>query len=159
MKPSHKVLGRIQFLVRVVGKECRYLQQTDSRLFDIPITTERVAQLETESDLAERLDAFVGRFGRLQDTVGDKLLPALLSALGESPASVIDNLDKAERLGLIQSADDWLAIRQLRNQMVHEYVEDAALLVNALQRSHEFVPVLIEVAEQMMGEVQRRGWL
>jgi hypothetical protein len=29
-----------------------------------------------------------------------------LRALGESPASAIDNLDKAERLGLIQSADN-----------------------------------------------------
>ena len=29
-------------------------------------------------DLAERVDAFVARFGRLQDTAADKLLPELL---------------------------------------------------------------------------------
>jgi hypothetical protein len=159
MKPSHKTLGRLQFLVRVVGKECRYLQQTDSRLFDVPFTPERAALLEAQPDLAERVEAFVGRFGRLQDTVGDKLLPALLAALGESPASTIDNLDEAERLGLIQSADDWLAMRQLRNQMVQEHVEDAALLASALQSGHEFVATLIEAAEGMRGEVRRRGWL
>jgi len=33
--------------------------------------------------LAERLDAFAARFARLQDTAGDKLLPALLTWLGE----------------------------------------------------------------------------
>jgi hypothetical protein len=150
MKPSHKTLGRLQFLVRVVGKECRYLQQTDSRLFDVPFTPERAALLEAQPDLAERVEAFVGRFARLQDTVGDKLLPSLLAALGESPASAIDNLDKAERLGLIQSADDWLAMRQLRNQMVHEYVDDAALLSGALQSGHEFVPALIDSAERVI---------
>lgn len=41
-------------------------------------------------------------FWRLQDTIGDKLIPALLRALGEPQGAVIDNLDRAERLG-------WLA--------------------------------------------------
>jgi hypothetical protein len=50
------------------------------------------------------LAAFVSRFGRLQDTVGDKLLPALLSALAEPVGPAIDNLDKAEKLGLLESA-------------------------------------------------------
>ena len=159
MKPSPKILNRLQFLVRVAVKERRYLQETDSRLFDTPLTLERVTQLEMQPDLAERVDAFVGRFGRLQDTLGDKLLPMLLAALGESPAGAIDNLDKAERLGLIRSADDWLSMRQLRNQMVHEYVEDTTLLVNALQSGHDFVPMLVEAANRITGEAQRRGWV
>lgn len=45
----------------------------------------------------------MGRFGRLQDTLGDKLLPLLLSLLGEKVSSAIDNLDRAERLGFIES--------------------------------------------------------
>ena len=46
----------------------------------------------------------MARFGRLQDTVGDKFLPTLLSALAETPGAAIDNLDKAEKLGLMASA-------------------------------------------------------
>jgi len=34
--------------------------------------------LENNIELAERVEAFVARFGRLQDTLGDKLLPTLL---------------------------------------------------------------------------------
>ena len=76
--------------------------------------------------LAERLDAFVARFGRLQDTVGDKLLPSLLMALAEPVGPAIDNLDKAEKFGWIESTEDWMEMRRLRNQMVHEYIEDVA---------------------------------
>lgn len=106
----------------------------------------------------ERVEAFVGRFGRLQDTVGDKLLPVLLTALGETPAAAIDNLDRAERLGLIMSADEWMTMRKLRNQMVHEYVEDLTVLASALQTGHDFVPTLTGAANGLMAEIERRGW-
>lgn len=33
----------------------------------------------------------------------------------ESVGAVFENLDRAERLGLINDADDWLAVRKLRN--------------------------------------------
>lgn len=98
----------------------------------------------------------MGRFGRLQDTIGDKLLPALLGALGETPGPAVDNLDRAERWGWIPSADDWLAIRKLRNQMVHEYIEDPEVLADALQRGHEFVPTLGQVAQTMQKEIKKR---
>ncbi|MFM2408078.1 MAG: hypothetical protein RL358_820 [Pseudomonadota bacterium] len=101
----------------------------------------------------------MGRFSRLQETLGDKLLPALLSALGEKTASVIDNLDRAERLDLIDSAEQWLTMRSLRNQMVHEYVEDTAILENALQSGHQFVAEMIAAGEKMTAEIARQGWL
>lgn len=82
------------------------------------------------------MEAFVGRFGRLQDTVGDKLLPLLITALGEKASAAIDNLDRAERLGLLRSADELMAMRNLRNQMVHEYVEDPEVLISALRAGH-----------------------
>ena len=85
-------------------------------MFQADLTPERLAALEQDPDLAERIDAFVARFGRLQDTLGDKLLPHLLRALGEKPGAAIDNLDRAERLGWIESADQWLEIRRLRNK-------------------------------------------
>ncbi|MFZ4701460.1 MAG: hypothetical protein ACOYMG_15530 [Candidatus Methylumidiphilus sp.] len=150
-----KTALRLQFLARVVRKECRHLAITDSRLFE---SLFEVAQLEEDPDLAERVDAFVVRFGRLQDTIGDKLLPLLLATLGEKISSAMDNLDRAERLGLLKSADEWMTIRKLRNQMIHEYVEDPALLTNALQTAHFFVPELIAIADKMIAEIEQRGW-
>lgn len=151
-------LARLQFLARVVGKECRHLETTDRRLFATAMTSVRAASLADDTDLAERVEAFVGRFGRLQDTLADKLLPAILAALGEQTGAQIDNLDRAERLGWVESADQWLAIRQLRNQMVHEYMEDMAMLASALQSGHGFVASLLRAANAMVGELLARGW-
>lgn len=158
MTSGEKVALRLQFLSRVVRKECGHLETTDQRLFRLPFTREQAVLLETDPDLAERVEAFVGRFGRLQDTVGDKLLPSLLNAIGEKTGAALDNLDRAERLGFISSVDEWLAMRSLRNQMVHEYVEDLAVLASSLMTGHEFVQPMISAARKMLAEIERRGW-
>lgn len=151
--------ARLQFLARVVSKEARHLEVTDKRLFASGFTLGHVTRLESDADLAERVDAFVSRFSRLQDTLGDKFLIVILTALGETTGVAIDNLDRAERLGLIASVDDWMVMRKLRNQMVHEYVEDHAVLFSALQAAHMFVPELVAVAGKFLSEVGRRGWV
>lgn len=149
---------RLQFLCRVVQRESRYLQQTTQRLFTDAFTAQAVPQLEADPDRAERVEAFVGRFGRLQDTLGDKLIPAVLAALGERSGAAADNLDRAERLGFVASADEWFAMRGLRNQMVHEYVEDPTVLWDALQAGRRYVPALAATAQALVAEVTRRGW-
>lgn len=150
---------RLQFLARVVEKECRHLSITDDRLFRSGFGLEQILLLEENPDLAERVEAFASRFSRLQDTIGDKLAPSLLIALGEKASSTLDNLDRAERLGFLGSAEEWLVIRKLINQMVHEYVEDPSLLADALERAHVFVPDLISAAGKMITEIEQRGWL
>jgi hypothetical protein len=147
--------ARLEFLARVTDKECRHLLDTDGRLFGNLFTIEDAQKIEADPILAERLDAFVSRFGRLQDTVGDKLLPALLNALAEPTGAAIDNLDKAEKLGLIESADTWMEMRRLRNQMVHEYIEDLAVLTSALRNGHAFVPALVAAARCCTAEARR----
>jgi hypothetical protein len=148
-------VARLQFLSRVAEKECLHLLDTDGRLFGQPFTAAVAAKIAADPLLAERLDAFVSRFGRLQDTVGDKFLPALLDALGESTGPAIDNLDKAERFGLIDSSDSWMEMRRLRNPMVHEYIEDLAVLSSALRSGHGYVHLLVKAAHNCVAEAHR----
>ena len=155
MKLPPALTARLEFLSRVTQKECVYLLDTDRRLFGNLFTIEEAQKIEADPLLAERLDAFVSRFGRLQDTVGDKLLPALLTALAEKTGPAIDNLDRAEKFGLIESTDAWMEIRKLRNQMVHEYIEDLAVLSSALRSGHLFVPTLVATANRLVAEVKR----
>ena len=147
--------ARLEFLSRVTQKDCAYLLDTDRRLFSSLFTEEEAQKIQADPILAERLDAFVSRFGRLQDTLGDKLLPALLVALGEKAGPAIDNLDRAEKFGFIESADAWMEMRKLRNQMVHEYIEDLAVLSSSLRSGHAFVPTLAAAAALLVGEVKR----
>lgn len=99
----------------------------------------------------------MARFGRLQDTLADKLLPSTLGWLAEPVGPAIDNLDRAEKLGLLGSADEWLAARKLRNRMVHEYVRDAARLAEALNEGHRLVPLLTSFARKVNEFCAARG--
>ena len=149
-------IERLRFLVKVVQRETKHLQTTDQRLFEKPFNHEMANQLESNDELAERVEAFISRFARLQDTIGDKLLPQLLSFLGERPGAAIDNIDRAERLGWIKSSDIWMETRKLRNQMVHEYIDDLMILIDVLNLGHERVSHLIYAAAQMLGEIEAR---
>ena len=146
---------KLRFLADTAIAEAELLQTTDGRLFAVAMTAERAASLRTDIDLAERTDAFVARFGRLQDSVADKLLPALLDGLAEPVGPAIDNLNKAERLGWIGSVDAWIEVRRLRNRMIHEYVRYPAELASALRAAHAAVPLLADAAAAMVA----RGWL
>lgn len=147
---------RLLFLSRVTKKEVDYLHITDQRVFSEALTTEKLKTIAEDVELAERLDAFVSRFSRLQDNLDDKMLPALLTALGEKTGPFIHNLDRAERFGWVNSVEDWMNTRQLRNKMVHEYIEDTRVLVDALNAGHRFVPELIFTANQLTSEAQKR---
>ena len=139
-------LARLQHLCDVVALESRHLIQTDARLFAVPFDEPRVLSLQHDQDLAERVDAFVARYARLQDTVGDKLLPEILRLSAETLGSVLDNLIRAEKLGWLTSADDWIEARRLRNEMIHEYVRSATRLAHGLQSAHAKVPLLLSMA-------------
>lgn len=152
-------LARLRFLVRLVAREAAHLRATDDRVFSRAFSVERATGLAADIDDAERVEAFVARFSRLQDTLGDKLLPVVLALLGESTGAAIDNLDRAERLGFVGSADQWMATRRLRNRMVHEYVEDPAVLAESLREGHALVPMLLATAAALLDEVRRRGWI
>ena len=152
------VRERLAFLLETVVLEAEHLQATDGRLFAETFTAERAASLRADALLAERLDAFAARFARLQDTAGDKLLPALLTRLGEPLGSVLDNLDRAARLGLLtQPSETWIAARALRNRMVHEYIRNPELLAQAVNAAHLAVPMLVEFVEACAGCVRAKG--
>lgn len=147
---------RIRALVDIARLETKYLLKTDGRLFPSPVTVEDIRTLPENDDFAERVDAFVARFGRLQDTLGDKLLPAFLRIMEETPGTMVENLDRAERLGLIRSADDWSTLRKLRNRMIHEYVKSPEELADALNAAHEFIPALHSALDAIIARIGQR---
>lgn len=141
--------ARLRFLLRVVDKELVHLDYAASQVFSQPFTLERAQQLETDPMLALALEAFTSRFCRLQDTIGDKLLPAWLGAMGEKTSVLLMNLDKAEKLSLLASADKWIMLRQLRNQMVHEYIEQPEILFNAIEVAYQNIDFVKDFAARL----------
>jgi len=150
-------LERLTFLRRVVDKEIHHLNYSAGKLFNAPFTVERAKQLNTNDELAEQLEAFTSRFCRLQYTLGDKLLPTWLDVLEEKATVAIDNLDKAEKIGVLPSVELWLELRQLRNQMIHEYIEDLDILVDALQAAYKNIEFIVGVANAINMDLENRG--
>nr|VFJ56872.1 MAG: hypothetical protein BECKFM1743A_GA0114220_101775 [Candidatus Kentron sp. FM]VFJ58772.1 MAG: hypothetical protein BECKFM1743C_GA0114222_102335 [Candidatus Kentron sp. FM]VFK17949.1 MAG: hypothetical protein BECKFM1743B_GA0114221_105153 [Candidatus Kentron sp. FM] len=156
---SENMPERIRSLLAVCRREMDYLHRTDRRLFAAPITVSRIRRLPEDdelAELAERVDAFVARFGRLQDTMGGKLFPAFLRLMEETPGAMIENLDRMERLGLLESADGWITIRKLRNRMIHEYASAPEELADALDAAHEYVPVFRITLDRVVERIGRR---
>lgn len=158
MKIAPDLEARLAFLVRVTKREIGHLRYSADNVFQTPFSLERAQSLESNPVLAEQVEAYTSRFCRLQDMVGDKLLPAWLKALGEKTGAAIDNLDKAEKLGVLTSADEWVAMRQLRNQMIHEYIEDMSVLADALQMSFSRLDMIIGVGLAICADLETRGF-
>lgn len=100
-----------------------------------------IGRFPEREDLAE---SFGSKFNRLQDTIGDKLLPRFFQWMGEKPLPFLDNLRRAERYGLVGSAERFLQARELRNKLVHEYVEDPDEFAQALNLADSLVEELLE---------------
>jgi len=155
---------RLMFLLQIVGREGRHLLGTTARLFVEPIDVAWVRRLEEQPDLSERTDAFATRFGRMQDTLGDKLIPELLRRLLETPGAALDNLNRMEKLGLLASLADWMEARNLHNRVIHEYMRDEAEFAGALNRAAELVPLLVDTYNAVNDYIRSRfpapaqGW-
>jgi hypothetical protein len=93
------------------------------------------------------LDQFAYRYTRLQDDMGQRLLPAVLRALGEDVASLpaIDRFNRLEQLGWLPSADEWVDLRRIRNEFTHEYPETTQERFERLQLAFESARRLIKI--------------
>ena len=134
-----ETLNRLWQILSVVEKEGRYLHDVMQRLFPEQgvISPSWLANLLATPEGIDRLESFIGKFARMQDTLVDKLLPYFLLAVGEEPGTALDNLRRAERLGMVSDPDQWLVMRRLRNRLVHEYVDDPLELAISLGKARE----------------------
>lgn len=137
---DNELLPRTRFLatLELVRHEGKHLAYSLRRVFSESIDGAWVKALEQRPEQAERLEAFVSRYGRMQDTIGEKLLPRWLLAIAETPGSTIETLQRAERLGVLGSAESWLEARKLRNLLVHEYRTDSDAFATDINLAREY---------------------
>lgn len=149
-------VARFLQTLEIVAKEGRHLTYSWNRLFNQIIDVDWVDNLENNADCAEQMEAFVFRFGRMQDTMADKLFPRWLLALAETPGSQIETLNRAERLGVLTSTERWLEMRNLRNRLVHEYMTDPAKFAQDLVLAKEYSLMLIETFNRLRQDARTR---
>ncbi len=138
-------------------KEAKHLRYSQTTLFALPIDLTWVQNLANQPELAEKVEAFVSRFGRLQDHLGEKLLPRMAALVGENSKTLLDVLSTAERLDLLVSADAFIAARRLRNALVHEYMHDAQTFLDSLFAAQQACDMFFEIIENVQAETMRLG--
>lgn len=105
----------------------------------------------------EAFDSLTSKFSRTSDIFLQKIIRTLWELLHEDKMPLIDVLNRAEKLEIIHSADSMLEIRDIRNQISHQYIPEAI---------QELVPDVINLSNALEHNIntcrvfmQRRNWI
>ena len=87
----------------------------------LPLSNESYASLTSEQ--IRSLDQFIFRFSKLQDAMGAKIFRFLLEYLDEDVTALPmrDILNRLERYHILPDTNEWIYIRELRNEIAHDY--------------------------------------
>lgn len=115
----------------------------------LPLNAERLRGLNDEQ--VAIIDQFVGRFAKLQDAMGSKLLPLVLELTKEQGEleAYLDKLNRLEKIGALPSVDEWLELREMRNAFAHDYPEDSELQAAILNRAFSKADRLVEILQHV----------
>ncbi len=97
------------------------------------------------------IDQFIFRFSKLQDAMGAKIFRYILELLDEDVAylPMRDILNRMERYNLIPSAEEWVYIRELRNEIAHDYPLDEADVLATLNELLVKADVLFDIYSKL----------
>jgi hypothetical protein len=111
--------------------------------FTLPIS------FETE----ESLDALSSKFSRVSDIFTQKVLKTLIFVLREDAPTFLDRMNLCEKLGIIPSAEEIIAIRDLRNIIAHEYLSENLFEVymEIIQLSDNLLKAILQTEKFFLG--------
>ena len=92
----------------------------------------------------ESFDSLSSKFNRTSDIFTQKVLRSIWMLLHESFVPFIDMMNQCEKLLIIHSADQMIEIRDLRNQISHEYIPEAI---------RDLVPDVIELTDRLLTNI------
>lgn len=124
---------RLQKIIVVCNIHLQRLSDAYSKTVDLfPMSEERYGSLTVEQ--IAFIDQYIFRFAKLQDTIGDKLFKQILVVSDEQVENLAfrDILNKVEKFGIIHDRNEWLEMREIRNDVSHEYPVISEEAINAL---------------------------
>jgi len=117
-------------------KALAHLDYSYKKIVDLP---DHPDQLNEET--LETWESFAARFCRVADIFLTKYVRAYV--LVQDPGftgSLRDFVNQAEKLGLVDQAEQWMGIRELRNISAHEYTDkDLAAFFKRLKKEAPFL--------------------
>ena len=116
---------------------------------DLPLSAEVYNTFTPEQ--VRCVDQFLFRFAKLQDAMGAKIFRNLLELWDEDIVGLPmrDILDRLERYRLIPGSEEWVYIRELRNELAHDYPLSDKDVVEVLNELFSKVEVLFAIYEKI----------
>jgi hypothetical protein len=106
-------------------------------------------------------ELFASRFAKLQDLMGSKLFGLVLEYAEEPvPPAFIDKLNDLEKLGCIESAARWRALRDMRNHISHEYPTQPELMAknfNEAVQASDYLLACLESVERYISGINTKA--
>lgn len=122
---------------------------------------ERCKRIGIKSDYTveelEKFEALTSRFARTSDIIVQKIFRLIDMIELEPNGTIIDRINRAERRGLINSADTFKNIRRIRNDIAHEYVP--SVLEEIFIEVFELTPYLLDCVKSVEKYGQKNKWL
>ena len=109
-------------------------------------------ELISEEEL-ESLEALANRFGRSVDIMINKVLRGLDIVELEDTSRKLDLLIRAEKRGFVENYEELIAMKDLRNELVHEYIDET--LIDMFKEILKEIPVLLSVYDRILKYVDR----
>lgn len=109
----------------------------------VPFDQHKVIAFTTQQLLL--IELLVSRFAKLQDFLGKKLINEFFALKEEmvDDLTMLDKINKLERLGIIESAELWKEMRDARNHIAHEYPDHPELTALYLNKIFYLAPKLL----------------
>ncbi|MDN0051639.1 hypothetical protein QVN91_01415 [Bacteroides caecigallinarum] len=88
---------------------------------------------------------------KLQDAMGAKLFRYILEHLNEDISSLPmrDILNRLERYNIIPSVSEWIYVRELRNEIAHDYPIDDQEVVQAINELINKTDILLDIYKEL----------
>ena len=151
MTTKHQEIAeRLSREFEIGDRHIQRIEEALTRLSSVlPLSTETYSSLDEEQ--VRCIDQFIFRFSKLQDAMGAKLFRYILEYLDEDISSLPmrDILNRLERYHLINSAEEWVYIRELRNEIAHDYPLSDTDVVEVLNELFSKVEVLFTIYEKI----------
>jgi hypothetical protein len=105
------------------------------------------------------LDAYLKRFASIQDYLGAKIFSLLLDVSGISGNKMSEVLYHIEREEIIDSLENWIEIREIRNELEHdcpeeleEALQDLKFCIESFERLESYYHNSITFAKRYLDE-------
>ncbi|MCF8107352.1 MAG: hypothetical protein K9J81_00005 [Desulfohalobiaceae bacterium] len=104
----------------------------------------------------ESLEALTSRFARLSDIIVQRVFRYFDTLDLEESGTARDRINRAEKRGVIPSAEEFIQIRLLRNEIAHEYKADT--VYDIFERVAALAPVLLQSVDTILEYVEKNAY-